>query len=220
MIVFITVSPTSISRTYRSELREQQAQATRQRVLEAAAELFAADGYARTTMAKIAAAAGVSAETVQGLGPKAALMVAAIEDVAFGVTGDQNILDLDPGRALLTIEDVSEAVDFVVAVQTDIHERTATLYRALAAGAGADPVLDRYLSDLTAGVGRQLRRVVDVFRDRGWVRTDVAYDEVVETAVVLAGVETFLRFTHRDGHSVEAFRQWLRRMLRETVCAR
>ena len=219
MLVFITVSPKSISRTYRSELREQQAQATRQRVLEAAAELFAADGYARTTMAKIAAAAGVSAETVQGLGPKAALMVAAIEDVAFGVTGDQNILDLDPGRALLTLEDVSEAVDFVVAVQTEIHERTAKLSLALVAGAGADPVLDRYLTDLTAGVGRQLRRVVDVFRDRGWVRTDVPYDEVVETAVVLAGVETFLRFTHRDGHSVDAFRGWLRRMLRETVCA-
>ena len=57
---------------------EQQAEQTRQRVVAAAAELFAAEGYARTTLAKIAAAAGVSTETVQTHGPKAALMVAAV----------------------------------------------------------------------------------------------------------------------------------------------
>jgi AcrR family transcriptional regulator len=218
------VSPKSISsrgpRAYRSELREQQALATRRRVLDAAAELFSADGYARTTMAKIAASAGVSAETVQGMGPKAALMIAAVEDAAFGVTGDRNILDMDPGRTLLAIDDVDAAVEYLVAVQTDVHERTAKLSLALIAGAGADPVLDRYLTDLIAGVGRQIRRVLDAFRDRGWVRTDVPYDDVVETAVVLASVDTFLRFTHRDGRSVDAYRGWLRRMVRETVCAR
>ncbi|MDT5195188.1 MAG: hypothetical protein QOH20_1942, partial [Mycobacterium sp.] len=51
------------SRAYRSEFRQQQAEQTRSRVLEAAADLFGAEGYARTTLAKIAAAAGVSAET-------------------------------------------------------------------------------------------------------------------------------------------------------------
>src|ERR1700754_3430673 len=85
-IVFIAVAPKSISsgapRAYRSQLRQQQAEATRSRVLAAAAELFAAEGYARTTLAKIAAAAGVSAETVQGQGPKAALLMATIDHVA------------------------------------------------------------------------------------------------------------------------------------------
>src|SRR3954451_15005014 len=86
-VVFITMAPESMSkrpaRVYRSELRQQQAEQTRSRILTAAAELFAADGYARTTLAKIAAAAGVSPETVQGHGPKAALLVAAIEYSAF-----------------------------------------------------------------------------------------------------------------------------------------
>ena len=69
----------SQTRRYRSDLRRQQAELTRERIVTAAAELFAAEGYARTTLAKIAAAAGVSAETVQLYGPKAALMVAAVE---------------------------------------------------------------------------------------------------------------------------------------------
>src|ERR1700754_1780061 len=122
-LVFITVPPKSIrakaARAYRSELRQQQAESTRLRVLDAAAELFADAGYARTTLAKIAAAAGVSAETVQGQGPKAALLIAAIEYAAFGVAGEENVFNLDVGRRLLAIAEYEEAVDFLVAAVTD-----------------------------------------------------------------------------------------------------
>src|SRR5262245_49407030 len=103
VVVFITMAPQSIemlpegrakaTRTYRSALRQRQAHETRLRVVAAAAELFAELGYARTTLARIAEAAGVSIETVQAQGPKATLMVAAVEYSAFGVTGDQSVLD-------------------------------------------------------------------------------------------------------------------------------
>ena len=86
LVVFDTMTQQSTSRkgprSYRSTLREQQAEQTRTRVVATAAQLFAAEGYARTTFAKIAAAAGVSAETVQCHGPKAALMIAAVEYAA------------------------------------------------------------------------------------------------------------------------------------------
>ena len=92
------------TRRYRSELRRQQAEETRQRVVAAAAELFAAEGYQRTTLAKIAAAAGVSAGTVQAHGPKAALVVAAVEYTTFGVSGEENFLNLEMGRRFLAID--------------------------------------------------------------------------------------------------------------------
>src|SRR6201999_51746 len=114
MVVFITVSPESLSaqpRPYRSQLRQQQAEQTRSRVVAAAAELFAADGYARTTFAKIAAAAGVSVETVQGHGPKAALIIAAVEHAAFGVSGEENVFNLDVGQRILAVHDPAEAAD-------------------------------------------------------------------------------------------------------------
>src|SRR5262245_45472349 len=111
-LVFITMPLQSIPhrtagapRPYRSELRQQQAEQTRSRVLAAAVELFAEHGYARTTLAKIADAAGVSQETVQLQGAKAALMVAAIERAAFGVTGESNVLEMEVGRQFLAIED-------------------------------------------------------------------------------------------------------------------
>lgn len=220
MVVFITVPPESIStqtRTYRSELRQQQAEQTRSRVVAAAAELFATDGYARTTLAKIAAAAGVSTETVQGQGPKAALLIAAAELAGVGVSDEENLLNLDIGRRLVAIDDPEEALDFVATMAADIHERTATLAPALFGGANSDPELDRYLTEFIAGITGQTRRVLEVFRDRGWLREDVPFDELVGTAAALSSVEIYLRLVHRNGWSVDAYRAWCRRMLAETV---
>jgi AcrR family transcriptional regulator len=198
-------------------LRQQQAEQTRSRVAAAAAELFAADGYARTTLAKIAAAAGVSPETVQGLGPKAALFIAAVQHTGVGVVGEENVLNLEVGRKILAIDAFEEAVDFVVDTHVEIHERTALLAQALLGAAASDPELDRYLTDFMAGVTSQFRRALGVYRDRGWLRGDVPFDELVETVAVLGGVETYLRIVHRDGWSVPAYRAWIRRMLVETV---
>jgi AcrR family transcriptional regulator len=224
MVVFITMPPQSIpkktSRAYRSELRQQQAEQTRSRILAAAAELFAADGYPRTTLAKIAAAAGVSPETVQGQGPKAVLFIAAIEHIAFGVAGEEDVFNLDAGRALLAIDDCAEAVDFFVATQAGVYERTAHLAQALFGGSGSDPELERYRTDFIAGVNAQIRRLLGVHRDRGWVRGDVPFDEVVQTIAVLSGPETYLRIVHGEGWSVAAYSTWLRRMLAETVYVR
>ena len=52
------------TRRYDSPLRREQAAATRRRILEAAQPLFEHDGYTTTSMAAIAAAAGVSLKTV------------------------------------------------------------------------------------------------------------------------------------------------------------
>ena len=220
MVVFITVSPESIStqtRTYRSELRQQQAEQTRSRVVAAAAALFVADGYARTTLAKIAAAAGVSTETVQGQGPKAALLIAAAEFVGVGVSDAENLLDLEIGRSLIAIGDPEEAIDFAATMAADIHTRTARLAPALFGGANSDPELDRYLTEFIAGITGQFRRVLEVFRERGWLRDDVSFDELVQTAAALCSVEVYLRLVHYNGWSVDAYRAWCRRMLAETV---
>jgi hypothetical protein len=88
---------------------------------------------------------------------------------------------------------------------------------ALFGGANSDPELDRYLEVFIAGINGQVRRVLDIFRDRGWLRVDVPFDELVETAAVVCSVETYLRITQRDGWSTEAYRAWCRRMLAETV---
>ena len=178
---------------------------------------WARNPAAPNPIAKIAAAAGVSAETVQAQGPKAALLIAATEYAGVGVSGEESIFNLDSGRQLLASDDREESLDLVVAFASEIHERSAQLALALIGGAGGEPELDRHLGDLIASINLQIRRVLDVFGDRGWLRADVPFDEIVETAAVLSSVDTYLRITRRDGWSVDAYRGWLRRMLAETV---
>jgi AcrR family transcriptional regulator len=200
-------------------LRQQQAEQTRSRVVDAAAELFAQHGYARTTLAKIADTAGVSPETVQGQGPKAALLIAAIEYAAFGVAGEKDVLNLEAGRRFLAIQHRNEALDYCVDIQTEVHERTAKLAPALFGGAATDPELDRYLKDFMAGINQNCRRILDVARERRWLRADVPFDDLVETVTVLGAVETYLRITDRDGWTTSRYKAWLRRMFAETVFA-
>lgn len=205
------------TRTYQSALRREQAEATRNRILQTAAELFAADGYARTTLAAIAAAAGVSAETVQGQGPKAALLIAAIEYAAVGAVGEDNVLNLDIGRALVAIDDPAQALDALVAGVVDLNGRVARLHLALIGGANSEPKLHEYLAESFVGITAQARRILGVYRERGWLRDDVSFDEIVETMTVLVSVETYLHITDRGGRSVDHYRRWLRRMLANTV---
>ena len=213
------MAPESIAsrRVYRSELRARQAEETRARVIAAAAELFSADGYARTTLGKIAAAAGVSTETVQGQGSKAALMIAAVEYLSVGVAGEDNILNLDLGRRLQTATGVADFIDFGVDAIVAIHTGSAQLAGALIGAAGTDAELERYLGDLRASIRLQCSRVLEIYRDNGWVRSDVPFDELVETVAVLISVDNYLLITKHGGWSTDRYAAWLRRMLTETV---
>jgi AcrR family transcriptional regulator len=75
-------------RAYHSTVRAEQAESTRRRVLDAAAALFVARGYAGTTVSAVADAAGVSPETVYGsLGGKRGLLEGVIADAIAGPEG-------------------------------------------------------------------------------------------------------------------------------------
>jgi hypothetical protein len=83
---------------YSSTLRAEQAAQTRQRVVAAAAERFAADSFARTTLSRLAAEAGVSVETVQAQGSKRSPLTAAVHHLTFG-DSDVNFFSAPEARA-------------------------------------------------------------------------------------------------------------------------
>src|SRR5918997_4719993 len=75
---------TAGKRAYRSPLRAEQARRTRGVVLDAAGRCFLDRGYAATTMKDVAAAAGVSVQTVFGQGSKAALLLGCVDRAVVG----------------------------------------------------------------------------------------------------------------------------------------
>ncbi|MFI1990669.1 TetR/AcrR family transcriptional regulator [Actinoplanes sp. NPDC020271] len=92
-------------RTYNSPVRARSARETHDAVLQAARELFAEQGYARTTIAAVAARAGVAVNTVYtSVGGKPAL----IEELTRSSTSDDlieravaDMLAMTDGRAIL-----------------------------------------------------------------------------------------------------------------------
>ena len=94
-------------RRYRSPVREQSAQRSREAVIAAAHAVFVESGYANATIEQIADRAGVSRPTVFGVGTKAQLLtVARLKAIAGGrlVGNDQRF------QELLGISDPSELI--------------------------------------------------------------------------------------------------------------
>lgn len=123
-------------RTYNSELRARSARETHDAVLQAARELFAEQGYARTTIAAVAARAGVAVNTVYtSVGGKPALIEALTragtsDDLIESAVAD--ILTLTDGRAILAR--LAETTGTTM-------QRHEQLIRVLLDNAAADPAV-------------------------------------------------------------------------------
>jgi AcrR family transcriptional regulator len=129
-----------VQRPYRSEVRTQQARATRRAVVEAAAGLFVARGYAETTLDAVAAAAGVSRRTVvNAVGGKAALLALAWD---FSLVGDDEpvpMVDRPAVTAIRASTDPAGSLRRWAAMVAEVEERAAPIGRVLEAAADVDP---------------------------------------------------------------------------------
>lgn len=86
--------PGKQSSNYHSPLRAKQAAETRRSVLDAALGLFGEHGWAATTLAMIAARAGVSVDTIHVVfGTKSALLMAVVEVAIVGDDGEARMVD-------------------------------------------------------------------------------------------------------------------------------
>jgi AcrR family transcriptional regulator len=126
---------TAVNRaSYHSPRREQAAAATRDAILDAAQELFATQGYGRTTVAQIAATAHVAANTVYtSVGGKPQLLAAIMEDG----TSDPAIAETLAGAARTA--DPAEVIRLAAAGTRRVNERHARGVTVLLDSARADP---------------------------------------------------------------------------------
>ena len=207
------------ARPYRSELRQRQAAQTRLRVVGAAVGLFSRQGYQATTFAQIAKDAGVSVETVQKHGPKSALLQAAVELASFGVEGETDFFATDLGRAMLQVHDPDELAVMIGEAMLAINAPSAGLWMTVVGAAPGDEELSRFHAQMLGLVRGQVERVLRFEAERGWLRLDVPFDEVVEAFCVITCVETYVRFVQLDGKSDDAYKAFVTRSVRETILA-
>ena len=137
------------TRRYDASRRRAAEQANRDRVLAAARERFLADGYAATTVARVASDAGVSVESVYRLGGgKAGLVRSLCEDALLG-TGPEpaeersDRLQAEAGSAAEVVQGWADLV-------AEISPRVSPLHLLVRTAAATDAGLARLLADLDA----------------------------------------------------------------------
>ena len=127
-------------RPYRSTLRDEQAQATRRRIVRAGGELYLERGYGPTTIDAIAARAEVSRKTVfTSVGGKAAVLKLAFDWALAGDDEPVAIADRPEVRRMMQLEDPAALLDAWIAMNAAIAGRLAALHHVLVVAADADP---------------------------------------------------------------------------------
>ena len=129
----------AVKRSYDSSRRQAQARATRRAVLQAAHDLFVAQGYARTTIAEVAAQAGVSPETVYAAFKNKPTLLHRVWDVTVGGDDEEVVFhDRPEVRAIRAEQDLAKRLRLHARFATATARRTGPFLRALEAAAGAD----------------------------------------------------------------------------------
>lgn len=213
-----SASPTA--RAYVSELRQQQAAATRERVVRAAAELFAEKGYAATTMPAIARRARVSTETVQNHGPKIELLRAAVAAVSFGAPPGGDVVGTEGGQRMLAATSPVEAARVAAAVLAAVNASAHGVWMAFSEASRSDPALAVELRTLAEQIAAQTAELARAWRDRGWLRADLSLAELVRRACAVGSVEVWDRYVRIEGHTPAAYQELVAGMLVDLWLAR
>jgi AcrR family transcriptional regulator len=208
-----------VKRAYDASGRREQARLRRRSMVLAAGELFDRDGFRRTTIAAIAAHAGVSAESVyKSFGSKAAL-AKAVFDVA--IAGDDDpvpIADRAAAQAMRNEPDVRRKISMFVDGLVQRQARSAKVQILIRDGRHVDDALSPIWSTLnTEGivgmtmVGRHLL-------DTGQLREGIELHEVRDVLWNFLAIDNYERLVLSQEWSLERYSYWLARTITSALC--
>jgi AcrR family transcriptional regulator len=190
-----------------SSVRQQRAQQTRQRIGEAAQELFLTRGYTETTITDIARAAGVAHQTVYFVfGSKAAVLAAIMDAEIVGDLEATPLLERPQVRRIAAIDDPREALQRVVAVAAGVTQRLAPLYEIVRSGAADQDVrdlLDRHEDQRW----RSLQALVGMLDGR--LRIDLELSDAADRLYALLSHEVYWLLVRRRGWSATRWRAYV-----------
>jgi AcrR family transcriptional regulator len=197
-------------RRYDASGRRENAERTRIAILTASRELFAARGYAGTTVADIASTAGVAPDTVYAaVGRKPAIFRLLIETALSGTDQVIEGAERDYVRKMHDAPDVATALHIYAEAVTAIQIRLAPLFIALRSAAAATPELNSLWTEISARRAANMRHLVADLAFKGGLRSDLSQPDIADVIWTMNSAEYFDMLTVARGWSVEHFAQWL-----------
>jgi AcrR family transcriptional regulator len=168
-------------RRYDRTRREAKAARTREDVLNAALALFTSQGYAATTGRDIAAAAGVSLDTVYAsVGRKPQVMVLLMERAISGTTEAVPAEQRDYVRQIHAATTAADKIAVYTAALGQVQPRLAPLVDALRQAAATDPTCAALWRSIAERRRTNMATFTAELRATGELRTDLSDDDVAD----------------------------------------
>lgn len=201
--------PVKGSRPYDASGRQAQARATRREVLAAATALFLERGYPATTMADVAAAAGVAVQTVySSVGGKAELLKQCV-DVA--IVGDDEPVPVVQRPAIVEVQaetDGHRKLEKFAAFLVTVQARTAALAAVLDVAAESDPTAAAVRDALNAGQRHGMREFATNLKEQRLLRRGVAVEKAAAILVAHMDAGIYLSLVRDSAWSVRDYQRW------------
>lgn len=197
-------------RRYNAPRRREAAQATRRAIVAAASTLFVERGYAATTMAAIAEAAGVSHETVYAtFGPKAALLQHLIEIALSGTEEPVPALEREIVAQVRAEQNPARIIDLFAHTVRLLEQRVAPLFEVLSAGAQTDADLQTFAHELSERRVGHMRAFATDLAAAGGLRDGISVELAGDVIWAMNSPQFYLLYVRDRGWTPEFFEQWL-----------
>jgi AcrR family transcriptional regulator len=198
------------TRGYRSALRTGQAALTRGAILDAARDLFLTRGYAATTIAAVAAEAGVAVDTVYAtVGPKPVLFRLLLETAISGTDQAVPAEERDYVRQIREAVGARAKINIYAAAVRGVAERLAPLHVVLRDAAAQVPELAEMRDEIDSRRAANMRLFADDLAATGDLRPDLDVGEVADVVWSTNSPEFYCLLIADRGWAPERFEAWL-----------
>ena len=185
----------------RSRSRRDRVRATRDLVVAKASTLFIERGYVQTTMADIAAAAGVAVQTLYlRFGGKVAILATAFDQAAAGDAEEVAIADRPWVDELKAAPDFPVAARLLVRNTRRILERATPLFTRIEQ-ASADPEVAQLLAESKRRKYETTGILARILRDKPGFERRLSLAQTTDVLFGLASEELFRLWCHERGWS-------------------
>jgi AcrR family transcriptional regulator len=196
-------------RSYEATGRKAASAVTRQRIVDAGRELILQRGYRATTIADIAALAGVNVDTIyQLVGRKPVLLRELIEQAISGrdhaVTAD----DRPHVQAMRAEPDASVSLTMYARAMRETHERLAPLFVALRDASTTEPEAEEVWREISDRRAANMRRLVGEL-DESARRPELSIDDAADSVWALNSPELFVMLIGERGWTPVHYESWL-----------
>ena len=208
-------------RPYHSPKRAAAALKTRQSIRAAAEALFLRDGYAPTTMKRIAEQAGVSEKTMYlTYATKANLLREVIQVAVRGDEAPETLSERSEWRAVMA-GPLDEVFTRFATLNAALMARTAQIIALAESAAAVDPELAEHRARARATARADLHALAVELNRRGALAPGVSEQDAADTMYAISNdASVYLRLTTECGWDDKRYADLIARTLKANISAR